>query len=241
MDEEAILTPFGDVQYDLNLSRKLTVLEQTPQGDIKDGSSTGLEQKTGATHITDSIVQMTPIGDVLIKYRTHKGDNGHQYANGNLMDLKRDDKRHVTHYGGSINNIKREDGTSLTTDGDIRGKASYGEHDRTSLGDGYNFLNRDNGEHLAPGGQHESPLVDSINILNRDRGNPLTPVEDKLSMHRPQNKGPLSLTSNAGDNKRITTLKSDKRAGEKYSEDKEAKFPLLKYVNLTSAMVIAGK
>lgn len=60
-------------------------------------------------------------------------------------------------------------------------------------------------------------------------------------MSAPQNKGRMSLTPNECENKRFPTLKSDKRAEEKSSENFGAKCSLLKYASQMPIMVATEK
>lgn len=87
-EDNAILKPVGDVAYDVNLPKNVTVQHQTPQGDIEDGTLTYRELVTGPTHTEDSMVQKTSIGDVLRTYKTQKGDNGHLLQIKNSIILK---------------------------------------------------------------------------------------------------------------------------------------------------------
>lgn len=99
------------------------------------------------------------MGDALITYKTRKGDKGQQSENRDSKIIKKDDKKHVPSYEGSVKSLKLVGGTSRTPEGDNSLETSTGEH-KNNEGGGGNTLNRDNGPYS-------------------------TPVEDKLSMQGP--------------------------------------------------------
>lgn len=103
-EDKAILTPVGEVQYDVNLSTKVTVKDQTRRGDIKDSAQTCHEQVTGTNHIGNSMDEKTPIGDVLTKHKTSKRDKGHHTSIGEFRALKRDYRTSPTPQGDNSNN-----------------------------------------------------------------------------------------------------------------------------------------
>lgn len=71
--------------------------------------------------------------------------------------------------------------------------------------------------------EHKTPHRDGDNTLTRDDDVHSTPKRDKLSTHRPQNKRPMSLTLNGGDNRHLVTSKSNERTGQEISENIDVK------------------
>lgn len=53
IEDKSVLTPIGDVQYHIDLSRTVTVQTKTSKGDSKDGIPTFHEQISGTPHIGD--------------------------------------------------------------------------------------------------------------------------------------------------------------------------------------------
>lgn len=77
--------------------------------------------------------------------------------------------------------------------------------------------------------------------LNRDNSAHSTLVENKLSLHEPRNKMLMSLTPNEGDNMRLETFTSDKRACEENLKNTEVKSSPLNYTNRTSITAVTGR
>lgn len=101
-EHKVILNPVRDVQYDVNLSTNVTVQHQTPREDFKDGTQTCREQLTSAALPADSMIQKSPIGELLTIHMTDKGDKGHHTPIKRLKTLKRDNgnipafERHIS-------------------------------------------------------------------------------------------------------------------------------------------------
>lgn len=91
------MTPIGDVWYDINLSVKVTVQDQSQKRYIKETITTCRDQVTGTTQIRNSLDQNTPIGE--------------------FRSLKRDVNKHITAYGGSTTTLKGDKGTNPTSNG----------------------------------------------------------------------------------------------------------------------------
>lgn len=62
-DEKAILTPNGDVQYDVHLPTKLTLQDEAAQRDIEGISLTFRKKVRGTGRTKDLIAREAPIGD----------------------------------------------------------------------------------------------------------------------------------------------------------------------------------
>lgn len=97
-EDKALLTLNGDVQYDENLSMKVTVQHQTPGEYMRHGTHTCREQLTGRAHIADSMAQKTLIVNMLTTHKNYEGDKGHKAPIGDLKTFNRDENEHITSY-----------------------------------------------------------------------------------------------------------------------------------------------
>lgn len=84
------MTAVGDVKYHQTISTKYSVKQQTPRGDMKDGTPTFREYVAGANHIAYTKDEKTSIGDVVITQQSRKEDNDRQTPNEDFRILKRD-------------------------------------------------------------------------------------------------------------------------------------------------------
>lgn len=134
-EDQAVLTPNGDVRYYVNLSKNVTVQEKTPREETQDRTPTCSGQVEGRTYIGDAMFQKTTIGDVLITHNSYKGHNGHQTAKGEFETVKRGDNKILTLYGRGLNTLRKGEGKSPTLEGDNSVKTSAGEY-KTAHGDG---------------------------------------------------------------------------------------------------------
>lgn len=142
--DKTVMTANGDLQHHEDLATKTILHDKTGRRNIRNSTATCLERVTGMTHVGDSMDRENPIADVLITPKTCKGDKAHQTAVREFKTYQRDDKKHSSSYGGSMQTLNgdKETSSTLEKDNSVRAPASgY----KASHGDGNITPNRNSG------------------------------------------------------------------------------------------------
>lgn len=114
-EEKSHLTPVDSVQYRVVISTKITIRLKRRKADIKDVTQTWRKYVNSRTRIEDSMAQKTFTVEVLRTRKTQK-KIGHNNPSGDFKTFKRDDNRHLTSYGGSVETFEKGKKTGSTAE-----------------------------------------------------------------------------------------------------------------------------
>lgn len=128
------------------------------------------------------------------------------------VGLSREPLKAFPSFRGSMNTFKSDEWTGPSPKGENSFKDPYGEYYKTPHEDGHITLNGDRGGHLTPAGVDYTPKADKNKTLQSDSEVQSTPNGHRCRKHGSQCKELMSLLAKGGDVKRLSTLKSDKRA-----------------------------